>query len=407
MLQHDSLWINATLTVISEPGLPDKIENAVIGCKDGRISHISTMGELTDVPEKLAHQVQDAEGRCITPGLIDCHTHLVFGGNRSGEYEMRLQGHSYEEIARSGGGIMSTVQQTRESMEEQLLEAAEQRLWHLIKDGVTTAEIKSGYGLTLEDEAKMLRVIRRLGEVSPVETLATFLGAHALPPEFVDNRSAYIDRVCHDMLPKLHEQGLVDAVDAFCENIAFSTAEVEKVFATAATLNLPVKLHAEQLSNSGGAQLAAAYNAMSADHLEYLDEDGVAAMATSGTVAVLLPGAFYMLAETQKPPVKLLRQYGVPMALATDANPGSSPVLSARLMMVMGCQAFGLTPDEALHGVTINAAKALRLQHSHGSLQLGKVADLVVWDAQQPAELAYWLGGNLAKSVFKAGRQIV
>ena len=407
MLQHDCLWVNANLTIVSEPGLPETLKNAVIGCKDGRISLISTMGELTDVPEKLAHKVEDAEGRCITPGLIDCHTHLVFGGNRSGEYEMRLQGRSYEEIARSGGGIMSTVQQTRESMEEQLFEAAEQRLWHLIKDGVTTAEIKSGYGLTLEDEAKMLRVIRRLGEVSPVETLATFLGAHTLPREFVDNRSAYIDSVCHDMLPNLHEQGLVDAVDAFCENIAFSTAEVEKVFATAAKLNLPVKLHAEQLSNSGGAQLAAAYNAMSADHLEYLDEDGVAAMAASGTVAVLLPGAFYMLAETQKPPVKLLRQYGVPMALATDANPGSSPVLSARLMMVMGCQAFGLTPEEALHAVTINAAKALRLQHSHGSLQLGKVADLVVWDAQQPAELAYWLGGNLATSGFKAGGQIV
>lgn len=407
MLQHDSLWINATLTVISEPGLSNTVENAVIGCKDGRISHISTMGELTDTPENLAQKVHDMDGRCITPGLIDCHTHLVFGGNRSGEYEMRLQGRSYEEIARSGGGIMSTVQQTRESMEEQLFKDAEQRLWHLIKDGVTTAEIKSGYGLTLEDEAKMLRVIRRLGESSPVETMATFLGAHALPAEFADNRSAYIHRVCNDMLPQLHQQGLVDAVDAFCENIAFSVAEVEKVFAAAAALKLPVKLHAEQLSNSGGAQLAAAYNAMSADHLEYLDEYGVAAMAASGTVAVLLPGAFYMLAETQKPPVKLLRQYGVPMALATDANPGSSPVLSARLMMVMGCQAFGLTPDESLHGVTINAAKALRLQHSHGSLQLGKVADLVVWDVQQPAELAYWLGGNLAKSVFKAGRQIV
>ena len=407
MLQHDSLWINATLTVISEPGLPNTVENAVIGCKDGRISHISTMGELTDTPENLAQKVHDIDGRCITPGLIDCHTHLVFGGNRSGEYEMRLQGRSYEEIARSGGGIMSTVQQTRESMEEQLFKAAEQRLWHLIKDGVTTAEIKSGYGLTLEDEAKMLRVIRRLGESSAVEIMATFLGAHALPTEFVDNRSAYIHRVCNDMLPQLHQQGLVDAVDAFCENIAFSVAEVERVFAAAAALKLPVKLHAEQLSNSGGAQLAAAYNAMSADHLDYLDEDGVAAMAASDTVAVLLPGAFYMLAETQKPPVKLLRQYRVPMALATDANPGSSPVLSARLMMVMGCQAFDLTPDEALHGVTINAAKALRLQHSHGSLQLGKIADLVVWDVQQPAELAYWLGGNLAKSVFKAGRQIV
>jgi imidazolonepropionase len=407
MLQHDSLWINATLTVISEPGLPNTVENAVIGCKDGRISHISTIGELTDTPENLAQKVHDMDGRCITPGLIDCHTHLVFGGNRSGEHEMRLQGRSYEEIARSGGGIMSTVQQTRESMEEQLFKAAEQRLWHLIKDGVTTAEIKSGYGLTLEDEAKMLRVIRRLGESSPIETMATFLGAHALPAEFADNPSAYIHRVCNDMLPQLHQQGLVDAVDAFCENIAFSVTEVEKVFATAAALKLPVKIHAEQLSNSGGAKLAATYNAMSADHLEYLDEDGVAAMAASGTVAVLLPGAFYMLAETQKPPVKLLRQYGVPMALATDANPGSSPVLSARLMMVMGCQAFGLTPDEALHGVTINAATALRLQHSHGSLQLGKVADLVVWDIQQPAELAYWLGGNLAKSVFKAGRQIV
>lgn len=276
----------------------------------------------------------------------------------------------------------------------------------LVSDGVTSIEIKSGYGLTFKDEEKMLRVARRLGDTGPMTVTTTFLGAHALPPEYTNNRSGYLDLVCKEMLPKLHAQGLIDSVDAFCESIAFSVDEVEQVFQTATDLGLPVKLHAEQLSNSGGAELAAKYHALSADHLEYLDETGVQAMAASGSVAVLLPGAFYMLRETQKPPVQLLRDYQVPIALATDINPGSSPVLSARLMMVLGCQEFGLTPEEALRGMTINAAKALGKSDSVGSLQIGKAADLAIWDVQQPSELAYWLGGNKAELVIKAGNCI-
>ena len=406
MAQHDTLWINATLSIITEKGMPETLEKAAIACKDGLISLISSMQDLDDVSINLASTVIDLAGKCLTPGLIDCHSHLVFGGNRAEEFNLRLQGHSYEQIAKQGGGIMSTVKQTRAATEQQLEHAARNRLALLVSDGVTSIEIKSGYGLTLDDEAKMLRVARRLGDTSPVTITTTFLGAHALPPEYANNRSGYIDLVCHEMLPKLHAEGLVDAVDAFCENIAFSLDEVEQVFKAATGLNLPIKLHAEQLSESGGAELAAKYGALSADHLEYLSETGVRAMAASGTVAVLLPGAFYMLRETQKPPVKLLRDYHVPIALATDINPGSSPVLSARLMMVHGCQEFGLTPEEALRGMTINAAKALGKSDSVGSLQIGKAADLAIWDVEQPSELAYWLGGNKAESVIKAGNCI-
>ncbi len=403
MTQHDTLWINGTLSIITEQGVAETLQTGAIACKDGLISLISPMDKLGDTPSNLATKVIDLEGKCLTPGLIDCHSHLVFGGNRAKEFNLRLQGQSYEQIAKQGGGIMSTVNHTRAATEQQLEHDARSRLALLVSDGVTSIEIKSGYGLTFKDEEKMLRVARRLGDTSPVTVTTTFLGAHALPPEYTNNRSGYLDLVCKEMLPKLHAQGLIDSVDAFCESIAFSVDEVEQVFQAATDLGLPVKLHAEQLSNSGGAELAAKYHALSADHLEYLDETGVQAMATSGSVAVLLPGAFYMLRETQKPPVQLLRDYQVPIALATDINPGSSPVLSARLMMVLGCQEFGLTPEEALRGMTINAAKALGKSDSVGSLQIGKAADLAIWDVQQPFELAYWLGGNKAESVIKAG----
>ena len=403
MTQHDTLWINGTLSIITEQGVSETLQTGAIACKDGLISLISPMDKLGDTPSNLATKVIDLEGKCLTPGLIDCHSHLVFGGNRAKEFNLRLQGQSYEQIAKQGGGIMSTVNHTRAATEQQLEHDARSRLALLVSDGVTSIEIKSGYGLTFKDEEKMLRVARRLGDTSPVTVTTTFLGAHALPPEYTNNRSGYLDLVCKEMLPKLHAQGLIDSVDAFCESIAFSVDEVEQVFQAATDLGLPVKLHAEQLSNSGGAELAAKYHALSADHLEYLDETGVQAMATSGSVAVLLPGAFYMLRETQKPPVQLLRDYQVPIALATDINPGSSPVLSARLMMVLGCQEFGLTPEEALRGMTINAAKALGKSDSVGSLQIGKAADLAIWDVQQPSELAYWLGGNKAESVIKAG----
>ncbi len=403
MTQHDTLWINGTLSIITEQGVSETLETGAIACKDGLISLISPMDKLGDTHSNLATKVIDLEGKCLTPGLIDCHSHLVFGGNRAEEFNLRLQGQSYEQIAKQGGGIMSTVNHTRAATEQQLEHDARSRLALLVSDGVTSIEIKSGYGLTFKDEEKMLRVARRLGDTSPVTVTTTFLGAHTLPPEYANNRSGYIDLVCKDMLPKFHAQGLIDAVDAFCEGIAFSIDEVEQVFQAATNLRLPVKLHAEQLSNTGGAELAAKYHALSADHLEYLDETGVQAMAASGSVAVLLPGAFYMLRETQKPPVQLLRDYQVPIALATDINPGSSPVLSARLMMVLGCQEFGLTPEEALRGMTINAAKALGKSDSVGSLQIGYAADFAIWDVQQPSELAYWLGGNKAESVIKEG----
>ena len=406
MTQHDTLWINGTLSIITEQGVSETLQTGAIACKDGLISLISPMDKLGDTHSNLATKVIDLEGKCLTPGLIDCHSHLVFGGNRAEEFNLRLQGQSYEQIAKQGGGIMSTVNHTRAATEQQLEHDARSRLALLVSDGVTSIEIKSGYGLTFKDEEKMLRVARRLGDTSPVTVTTTFLGAHALPPEYTNNRSGYLDLVCKEMLPKLHAQGLIDSVDAFCESIAFSVDEVEQVFQAATDLGLPVKLHAEQLSNSGGAELAAKYHALSADHLEYLDETGVQAMAASGSVAVLLPGAFYMLRETRKPPVQLLRDYQVPIALATDINPGSSPVLSARLMMVLGCQEFGLTPEEALRGMTINAAKALGKSDSVGSLQIGKAADLAIWDVQQSFELAYWLGGNKAESVIKAGNCI-
>ncbi|MCT4655084.1 MAG: imidazolonepropionase [Cohaesibacter sp.] len=333
------------------------------------------------------------DGRLVTPGLIDCHTHLVFGGNRAKEFEMRLNGASYEEVARAGGGIVSTVTATRAASEEELFADALPRVMALIEEGACLLEIKSGYGLDLETELRMLRVARRIGTELDVDVITTFLGAHAVPADYADRADAYIDEVCIPALKAAHAEGLVDAVDGFCEGIAFDVPQMERVFAAAKSLGLPVKLHAEQLSNLGGTELAASYGALSSDHIEYLDEAGVAAMAKAGTVAVLLPGAFYTLRETQMPPFDLLRDKGVPMALATDANPGSSPLTSLLLVMNMACTLFRMTPQEALAGVTRNAALALGAK-DRGILAAGMRADLAIWSVAHPAELSYRIGFN-------------
>lgn len=358
---------------------------------------IDWVGRCSDLPDKFqGHEDVDLDGALVTPSLIDCHTHLVFGGNRAREFEMRLNGATYEEIARAGGGIVSTVKATRSASEDELLAHALPRVDALIAEGSTTLEIKSGYGLDLETELQMLKVARRIAKERPVRVLTTFLGAHALPPEFSDHED-YLTTVCIPALRAAHQQGLVDAVDGFCEGIAFQPDHIAKVFDVAQELGLPIKLHAEQLSNLGGAKLAASYGAISADHIEYLDEDGVLAMADAGAAAVLLPGAFYTLRETQVPPIELLREHKVPMALATDANPGSSPLTSLLLVMNMACTLFRLTPEEALAGVTRNAAKALG-QADCGTIEAGKRSDLAVWNVERPAELAYRIGFNPLKT---------
>ncbi|OPA94517.1 imidazolonepropionase [Pseudomonas fluorescens] len=364
---------------------------------------IEWIGPRSEVPTADYAQVQDLQGAWVTPGLIDCHTHTVFGGNRSGEFEQRLQGVSYAEIAAQGGGIASTVRATRAATEDELFASAEKRLRSLLRDGVTTVEIKSGYGLDLANERKMLRVARRLGEALPVSVRATCLAAHALPPEYKDRADDYIEHICTEMLPALAAEGLVDAVDAFCEYLAFSTEQVERVFKVAQQLDLPVKLHAEQLSSLHGSSLAARYQALSADHLEFMTEEDAIAMAASGTVAVLLPGAFYFLRETQLPPMDALRRHGVKIAIASDLNPGTSPALSVRLMLNMACTLFRMTPEEALAGATQHAATALGMGATHGSLEVGKVADFVAWQIDRPADLAYWLGGELDKRVVRHG----
>ena len=366
-------------------------------------SLIEWIGPRSQVPTADYAQVHDLQGAWVTPGLIDCHTHTVFGGNRSGEFEQRLEGVSYAEIAAKGGGIVSTVRATRAATEDELFASAHKRLRSLLRDGVTTVEIKSGYGLDLVNERKMLRVARRLGEALPVSVRATCLAAHALPPEYKDRADDYIDHICVEMLPALAAEGLVDAVDAFCEYLAFSTEQVERVFTVAQQLGLPVKLHAEQLSSLHGSSLAARYQALSADHLEFMTEDDAIAMAASGTVAVLLPGAFYFLRETQLPPMDALRKHGVKIAIASDLNPGTSPALSVRLMLNMACTLFRMTPEEALAGATQHAATALGMGDTHGSLEAGKVADFVAWQIDRPADLAYWLGGELDKRVVRHG----
>ncbi|MCF5050901.1 imidazolonepropionase [Pseudomonas syringae] len=366
-------------------------------------SLIEWVGPRSQVPTADYAQVHDLQGAWVTPGLIDCHTHTVFGGNRSGEFEQRLEGVSYAEIAAKGGGIASTVRATRAATEDELFDSARKRLRSLLRDGVTTVEIKSGYGLDLANERKMLRVARRLGEALPVSVRATCLAAHALPPEYKDRADDYIEHICNEMLPALAAEGLVDAVDAFCEYLAFSTEQVERVFNVAQQLGLPVKLHAEQLSSLHGSSLAARYHALSADHLEFMTEEDAIAMAASGTVAVLLPGAFYFLRETQLPPMEALRKHGVKIAIASDLNPGTSPALSLRLMLNMACTLFRMTPEEALAGATQHAATALGLGDTHGSLEVGKVADFVAWQIDRPADLAYWLGGELDKRVVRHG----
>jgi imidazolonepropionase len=386
----DALWLNLSAATMA-PGGPayGLIADAAIGIADGRLAYVGPRADLPDTPAALARDVRDGEGGVMTPGLIDCHTHLVYGGNRAGEFAMRLGGASYEAIARAGGGILATVQATRALDEGALVAAALPRLDALLREGVTTVEIKSGYGLETHAELRQLRAARRLGALRPVAVRTTFLGAHAVPPEH--DADAYVDLIVHEMLPLVAAERLADAVDAFCETIAFTQAQTRRVFMQAQALGLPVKLHAEQLSNQGGAALAAKFSALSADHLEWLDAAGAAAMARAGTVAVLLPGAFYTLRETRVPPVALLREHGVPIALATDCNPGSSPVTSLLLMLNMGCTLFRLTPEEALAGVTRNAARALGL-NDRGALRAGMRADAVLWRIAHPAELAYDVG---------------
>ena len=375
-------------------------EDAALAVLDGRIAWLGRDGDLP--AGAAATEEFSAEGRWVTPGLIDCHTHLVYAGNRAGEFEQRLNGATYADIASAGGGIVSTVRATRAASEEALFAQAAPRLRALLAEGVTTVEIKSGYGLDAANEAKMLRVARRLGRELAVDVRTTFLAAHALPPEFAGRPDAYIDTVCNDMLPAAAAAGLVDAVDAFCDNIGFTPAQTRRVFAAARAQGLPVKLHAEQLSDQGGAQLAAEFRALSCDHLEFVGTAGIAAMAQAGTVAVLLPGAFYFLRETRVPPVDLLRRHGVAMAVATDCNPGSSPITSLLACLNMACTLFRLTPAEALGGVTRHAARALGLA-DRGTLEPAKRADLALWDIGHPAELAYYLGYNPLSRVVRHG----
>ena len=396
------LWHNCHIATMQN-GHYSSIEQGAIATSG---QHIHWIGAEHDLPADEYLERIDLNGAWVTPGLIDCHTHSVFGGNRSVEFEKRLQGVSYAEIAASGGGIASTVRATREATEEQLLASALKRIRSMQRDGVTTIEIKSGYGLDYANERKMLRVIRQVAEVLPMTVKSTCLAAHALPPEYKDQSDAYIEHICTEMLPKLHAEGLVDAVDAFCEYLAFSPEQVERVFKAAQVLNLPVKLHAEQLSALGGSSLAARYHALSADHLEYMTEDDVKAMAAAGTVAVLLPGAFYLLRETQYPPMQSLLEHGVRIALSSDLNPGTSPALSLRLMLNIGSTLFRLTPEQALAGVTLHAAHALGLQDTHGSLEQGKVADFVAWDIEHPSEIVYWLGGDLPKRIVQHGVEV-
>ena len=394
-----TLWQHCHVATMAN-GAYSIIEDAAIVTSGSLIEWI---GPRTQLPSGEYPAVNDLQGAWVTPGLIDCHTHTVFGGNRSGEFERRLQGVSYAEIAAQGGGIASTVRATREATEDELFASAAKRLKSLMRDGVTTVEMKSGYGLDLANERKLLRVIRRLAEELPISVRSTCLAAHALPPEYKDRADDYIDLVCEQMLPALAAEGLVDAVDAFCEYLAFSPEQVERVFVAAQQLGLPVKLHAEQLSSLHGSSLAARYKALSADHLEFMDEDDAIAMAAADTVAVLLPGAFYFLRESQLPPMAALRKHKVKIAIASDLNPGTSPALSLRLMLNMACTCFRMTPEEALAGATIHAAQALGMAQTHGSLEVGKIADFVAWDIERPADLAYWLGGDLDKRIVRHG----
>ncbi|GGD37371.1 imidazolonepropionase [Pseudoxanthomonas indica] len=402
-LAHTGLLVGARLITLAGNEGYGIVEDAALGWRQGRLDFV---GALQDVPDawRSERDVVDAQGRWITPGLIDCHTHAVFAGDRASEFEQRLQGASYEEIARAGGGIVSSVRATRAASEDALFDASLPRARALLRDGVTSLEIKSGYGLDFANERKMLRVARRIGEVLGITVRTTFLGAHALPPEFAGRADDYVEAVC-EWLPRLQEEGLVDAVDAFCERIGFTVAQTRKVFEAARALGLPVKLHADQLSDGGGGALVAEFGGLSADHVEHTSEAGVRAMAAAGTVAVLLPGAFHVLRETTLPPLDAFRAHGVPMAVATDCNPGTSPLQSLRLAMSLACTHFRLTPQEALRGATVHAARALGLA-DRGRLQVGQRADFVLWNMAHPAELAYWLGGELVEAVYAEGRRV-
>ncbi|KRB06633.1 imidazolonepropionase [Lysobacter sp. Root690] len=402
--RYDGLILGASLATLDCADGYGEIADAALAWRDGRIAHIGPRAALAGDPAELAATVIQADG-WITPGLIDCHTHLVFAGDRAREFELRLQGASYEAIARAGGGIVSSVRATREASEDELLRQSLPRARALVADGATSLEIKSGYGLDFDNERKMLRVARRIGELLGVRVRTTYLGAHALPPEFSDRADAYIDAVC-EWMPRLHDEALIDAVDAFCEGIGFSPAQTRRVFETARALGLPVKLHADQLSDLGGGALAAAFDGLSADHVEHTSLDSVRAMAEHGTVAVLLPGAFHVLRETKLPPLQAFRDHGVAMAVATDCNPGTSPLLSLRQAMQLSCTHFRLTPEEALRGATVHAARALGLDDA-GVLRVGARADFVQWDIGHPAELCYWLGGRLARRVVAGGRVLV
>ncbi|MEO6519165.1 MAG: imidazolonepropionase [Pseudoxanthomonas sp.] len=399
----DVLLLGPTLVTLDDATGYGLINEGALGWRDGVLQFVDAASVLPGKPEHLAKQVITAQG-CISPGLVDCHTHAVFAGDRAGEFEQRLGGASYEEIARSGGGIVSSVRATRDASEDALFAQSLLRARALRQDGVTTLEIKSGYGLDFDNERKMLRVARRIGVELAITVRTTFLGAHALPPEYAGRADDYIEAVCA-WLPRLHEEGLVDAVDAFCERIGFSLAQTRRVFAVAQSLGLPVKLHADQLSDGAGAALVAEFGGLSADHVEHTSEAGVRAMAAAGTVAVLLPGAFHCLRETVLPPLDLFRLHGVPMAVATDCNPGTSPLQSLRLAMSLACTHFRLTPEEALRGATVNAARALGLG-DRGMLRVGMRADLAHWNIGQPAELAYWLGGDPLLASYAGGKRI-
>lgn len=400
------LWTNVHLATMVPGGAPyGAIEDAAIAVADGRIAWVGPAADLPGKPADLADEVLDGGGQWVLPGLIDCHTHIVHAGDRANEFEMRLEGATYEAIARAGGGILSTVRATRAASEDELVAIAAERLQAWLAEGVTTIEVKSGYGLDPETEVKMLRAARRLSAELPIDVRTTFLGLHARPPEYADRREVYVDLMCDTVLPAAAAAGLVDAVDAYCESIAFTPAEAERLFAAAEALGLPVKLHADQLSDGGGAALVANRRGLSADHIEWTSADGVEAMARAGTVAVLLPGAFYFLRETRLPPIEALRAHGVPIAIASDCNPGTSPARSLLLMLNMACTLFRLTPEEALAGVTRNAARALGLD-DRGMLAVGKRADLTFWRIGRPAELAYTIGSRPCAQVVHGGQTV-
>jgi len=398
----DLLLTDANLaTMQASTGAYGIIEDAALAISDGRIAWL---GAKSDLPKATAAETRSLAGRWLTPALIDCHTHLVFAGDRAQEFEQRLGGASYEEIARNGGGIVSTVNATRRASNTELATSAGKRIDALMQDGVATIEIKSGYGLNCETELAMLEVARSLGNSTSASVVTTFLGAHTIPPEFKGRADDYIELLTSEVLPRAHEQGLVDAVDAYCESIAFSTRQIAKLFERATELGIPVKLHADQLSDGGGAELAAQFGALSADHLEYTSARGIASLSEAGSVAVLLPGAFLTLGETQRPPIDELREHGVPIAVATDSNPGTSPIVSLQTSMSLATSLFKLTPEECLAGATREAARALNLGNDRGTLETGKRADIAEWDIGHPRELTYWIGFNPLAQLYIEGR---